>query len=68
MKRVHYNVARLVNEEMKTEVKNVLDKEDGVQMVNIDLGRGSIEVGYNESINEDKIKECIEQVGCIIRS
>jgi len=66
MKKVHYNVTRLVNEQMKTEVKNVLDKVDGVQMVNIDLGRGSIEVGYNESIDEDKIKECIEHVGCKI--
>jgi len=66
MKRVHYNVTRLVNEQTKTEVKNVLDKVDGVQMVNIDLGRGSIEVGYNDSVDEDKIKECIEHVGCKI--
>ena len=67
MKRVNYNVTRLVNEQMKTEVKNVLDKVDGVQMVNIDLGRSSIEVGYNESINEDTIKKCIEHAGCIIK-
>jgi len=66
MKRVHYNVTRLVNEQMKTEVKNVLDRVDGVQMVNVDLGRGSIEVGYNDSIDEDIIKECIEHVGCKI--
>lgn len=67
MKRVHYNVTRLVNEQMKTEVKNVLDRVDGVQMVNIDLGRGSIEVGYNDSVDEGVIKECIEHVGCKIQ-
>lgn len=67
MKRVHYNVSNLVNEQMKTEVKNTLDRVDGVQMVNIDLGRSSIEVGYNESISEDRIKECIEHVGCVIK-
>jgi len=67
MKRVHYNVTRLLNEQMKTEVKNVLDRVDGVQMVNIDLGRSSIEVGYNDSVDEDVIKECIEHVGCKIQ-
>lgn len=66
MKRVHYNVTRLVNGQTKTEVNNALDKIEGVQMVNIDLGRGSIEVGYHESINENIIKECIEHVGCRI--
>jgi len=66
MKRVHYNVTGLVNEQMKTEVKNALGKVNGVQMVNIDMGRSSIEVGYSESMSEDKIKECIEQVNCII--
>lgn len=67
MKKVHYNVTRLVNEQMKNDVKNALDKVDGVQIVNIDMGRSTIEVGYNESIDEDKIKESIEQVGCIIK-
>jgi len=66
MKRVHYNVTKLLNEQMKTEVKNVLDRVDGVQMVNIDLGRSSIEVGYNDSVDENVIKECIEHVGCRI--
>lgn len=66
MKRVHYNVTRLVNEQMKNELKNGLDKVEGVQMVNIDMGRSSIEVGFNESTNENKIKACIEGAGCKI--
>lgn len=67
MKRVHYNVTRLVNEQMKNEVKNALDKVAGVQIVNIDMGRSTIEVGYNESIDEDRIKKSIEHAGCIIK-
>jgi copper chaperone CopZ len=67
MKRVHYNVTQLVNEQMKNDIKNTLDKVDGVQMVNIDLGRSTIEVGYNESIDEGSIKERIEHAGCIIK-
>jgi copper chaperone CopZ len=67
MKRVHYNVTRLVNEQMKNDVKNALNKVDGVQIVNVDMGRSTIEVGYNESIDESRIKESIEQTGCIIK-
>lgn len=66
MNRVHYNVSGLQNEQIKTQVKNALDKVDGVSMINVDLGRGSIEVGYNESTTEDAIRACIENVGCRI--
>ncbi len=67
MQRVHYNVTRLVNEQMKNDVKNALNKIDGVQIVNVDMGRSTIEVDYNESIDEARIKESIERVGCIIK-
>jgi copper chaperone CopZ len=67
MNRVHYQVTQLVNEQMKNEVKNSLGKIAGVQMVNVDMGRSSIEVGYNESADEDTIRECIEGVGCRIQ-
>lgn len=67
MDRVHYKVTRLVNEQMKTDVKNALDKLDGVQMVNVDVGRGSIEVGYSKNeLSESQIKQFIEKVGCKI--
>jgi len=67
MNKVHYNVTRLQNTQMKTQVKNVLNELKGVHMVNIDLGRGSIEVGFDESIDENAIKQCIEHVGCKIQ-
>jgi copper chaperone CopZ len=66
MNRVHYNVSGLKNVQMKTQVENSLEKLDGVQMVNIDFARGSIEVGYNGFINENEIKQRIEHAGCRI--
>lgn len=66
MNRVHYNVSGLQNSQIKRQVKNALDKVDGVSMINIDLGRGSIEVGYNETTSESDIRACIENVGCQI--
>jgi copper chaperone len=66
MNRVHYNISGLQNIQIKTQVENALGKLDGVQMVNIDFARGSVEVGYNEFIAENEIKQCIERVGCRI--
>ena len=66
MNRVHYNVSGLQNAQIKRQIKNALDKVDGVSMINVDLGRGSIEVGYNEATNESEIRACIENVGCHI--
>ena len=66
MNRVHYNVSGLLNNSVKTQVKIVLSDIDGVKKVNVDLGRSSIEVGYNDSTNESEIKNGIEHVGCRI--
>lgn len=66
MKRIHYETSGIQNTEIKTQLKNALDKIDGVTMVNIDVARGSIEVGYNQSADENSIKSCIETVGCEI--
>ncbi|MDF2542631.1 MAG: heavy metal transport/detoxification protein [Herbinix sp.] len=64
MNTVHYNVTGLNNNSIKTQVKNVLDELDGVNKVNVDLGRSTIEVDYNEPTSECDIKERIEHVGC----
>lgn len=63
MNRVQYNISGIQNSEMKTQLKNALDKLDGISMVNVDVARESIEVGYNESTDENSIKSCIENVG-----
>jgi hypothetical protein len=66
MNRVHYQVTGINNMEIKTQLKNVLKDLDGVSMVNIDLGRGSVEVGYGVPADEYEIMRRIEHVGCRI--
>ncbi|MFT4106993.1 MAG: heavy metal transporter [Lacrimispora sp.] len=68
MNKIHYDISGINNSEVKTQLKNALDKIDGISTVNIDAARGSIEVGYNESTDENSIKSCIENVGCNIIS
>ncbi len=66
MNRVHYHVTGLNNAEIKTQLKNVLKDLKGVSMVNIDVGRGSVEVGFGGPANEYEIMRYIEHVGCRI--
>lgn len=63
MEREHYKVDGLVNETIKTQMKNALDKIDGVDNVCIDLGRGSVEVIYNPPATKSEIEKCIESTG-----
>ena len=63
MEREHYIVDGLANENMKTQVKNALEKIDGVSNVCVDLGRGSVEVMYNKPATQEEIKSCIENTG-----
>ncbi|NLK28043.1 MAG: heavy-metal-associated domain-containing protein [Clostridiales bacterium] len=67
MNNVHYNVNGLLNTQRKTQLKNVLEDIQGVQKVNVDLGRGSVEVNYNDATNEQAIRQGIERVGCKIQ-
>lgn len=66
MNKVHYSVTGLQNSSIKTQLKNALTNIDGISMVNIDMGRSTIEVGYNDKTDENCIKSCIENVGCQI--
>lgn len=66
MDRVHYRVTGLNNTEIKTQLRNVLKDLDGVSMVNIDMGRGSVEVGFGSPADEYEIMRKIEHVGCRI--
>ena len=66
MNNVHYNVSGLANSESKTKVQNALDTIEGVQQINVDLARGTIEIAFNEPADENKIKQCIENTGYYI--
>lgn len=63
MEREHYKVEGLVNSSVKTQVKNALEKIDGVNEVCIDMGRGTIETIYNNPATKETIKSCIENTG-----
>jgi len=63
MEREHYIVEGLASEFIKTQVKNAVEEIEGVNQVCVDLGRGSVEVIYNEPATPDEIKNCIENTG-----
>ncbi|MDS0524641.1 cation transporter [Clostridium sp. SHJSY1] len=63
MKRDHYLVEGLSSEYIKTQVKNALEDIDGVNQVCVDLGRGTVEVIYNEPATTEEIRDCIEHTG-----
>lgn len=48
---------------MKTQIKNSLEKIDGVNNVCVDMSRGSVEVIYNNPATEQEIRSCIENTG-----
>ncbi len=63
MNRVHYDVTGIQNSQMKTQVKNALEKVEGVKEVNVNLANSTIDVGYNNKTQESSIRHCIEHVG-----
>lgn len=63
MQREHYIVNGLANQNIKTQVKNALEKIEGVNKVCVDLGRGSVEVIFNEPATQEEIKSCLEDTG-----
>lgn len=64
MNTVQYNVNGLLNTQIKTQLKHVLNDVDGVHKVNINVAQSSVEVEYKEPASEKAIQDCIEHVGC----
>lgn len=63
MEREHYNVEGIANANMKTQIRNALEKIDGVNGVCVDSARGTVEVMYNAPAMPQEIKEYIENTG-----
>lgn len=63
MDRVHYKVDGITNQNMKTQIKNSLEKVDGVNNVCVDVERGTVEVIYNNPATAQCIKSCLEDAG-----
>lgn len=66
MNKIYYNVSDLINSECKTQVKNALEKVEGISKVCVSLPEGKIEVDYNKPTDKDEIKDCIEKAGFTI--
>lgn len=63
MKQVLCSVSGIQNQEHRTQIKNSLNKMDGVRSVGIDMSTGTIDVQYNDPATEAYIKDCIEHTG-----
>lgn len=63
MRIIQYNVPNLLNAQSKTQLRNALDKVEGVQEVAVDFARGIVQVGYNPPADGNEIKMCIENTG-----
>ena len=63
MNTVFYQVSGIANQQMKTSLKNALDKMEGVQQVGIGLQTGTVKVSYNQPASEAQISACIGNSG-----
>ncbi|MEM1483531.1 heavy metal-associated domain-containing protein [Oscillospiraceae bacterium PP1C4] len=57
------NVTGIQNKQGKTQIKNALDKIEGVQEVGVNMTTSTVKVEYNEPATEIQIKNCIENTG-----
>ena len=57
------SVSGIQNKECKTQIKNALNKLDGVNEVGVNLTSGTVEIRYNDPETENELKSCIEKTG-----
>lgn len=66
MNLLHYNVSGLAGSESKTKLKNALDKIKGVQDIEVNLSKGTVNIQYNPPANAGQIEQCIRNTGYYI--
>ncbi len=57
------SVSGIQNKAQKTQIKNSLNKLDGVREVGVNLTTGTVNISYNDPATEADIKNCIENTG-----
>lgn len=57
------SVSGIQNKEQKTQIKNSLNKIDGVGEVGVNLATGTVNVKYNAPATEADLKTCLENTG-----
>ncbi|WMJ83762.1 heavy-metal-associated domain-containing protein [Oscillospiraceae bacterium LTW-04] len=63
MNQILCSVSGIQNKEQKTQIKNSLNKIDGVREVGVNLTTGTVDIKYNDPATEADIKNCIETTG-----
>ncbi|WP_105616245.1 heavy-metal-associated domain-containing protein [Vallitalea okinawensis] len=63
MKHLRVEVNSIANATSKTQIKNALDKIEGVDEVSVDRAESTIKVEYKEPATEQVIKNTIEHAG-----
>lgn len=63
MNKMLCSVSGIQNKECKTQIKNALNKIDGVNGVGVNLTSGTVEIQYNDPATENQLKSCIEDTG-----
>lgn len=57
------SVSGIQNKAQKTQIKNSLNKIEGIGEVGVNLATGTIDIKYNDPATEAEIKDCIENTG-----
>lgn len=63
MNKIIFKVDGIRNNIERQQIKNALDKIEGVQEVAVDRGQSEIEVEYNNPSSAIEIKDCIRSTG-----
>lgn len=63
MNKMLCSVSGIQNKTQKTQIKNSLNKIEGVGEVGVNLTTGTINIEYNAPATEADIKNCIENAG-----
>lgn len=57
------SVSGIQNKGQKTQLKNSLNRIEGVGEVGVNLATGTLDIKYNDPATEADIKNCIENTG-----
>lgn len=63
MNTMECGVSGIQNKQCKTQIKNALNKMDGIQEVGVNQAAGTVKIKYSEPATENEIKNCIEDTG-----
>ncbi len=63
MNKMLCSVSGIQNKNQKTQIKNSLNKIEGIGEVGVNLTTGTVNIKYNAPATEADIKNCLENAG-----